>query len=221
MTERSRFCEQCGASLTLGARFCGRCGQAVAHPDPQAAPPPPASEPAPAPAAPKRRAPARSTPAEPEGEEPVAGVITGLQRRKGLLGYQSWTLVLTPQRLIFALLTQQMINDAVRQAQENAKREGKGLLARVAAQMGYLNLVAERYAAMPVDETVAEQSENFFFPLSEVKKVKVERREGAQEQLSSHLVFETTSGKYEFELKAGAPGDAKQVLQGVLGVKVH
>jgi hypothetical protein len=154
--------------------------------------------------------------------EPVVGVIAGLQRRKGLLGYQTWNLVVTPQRLVFALMTQQMMNDAVRQAQEQAKREGKGLMARIAAQMGWLNLMVEKYHAMPVDAALAEQSENFFFLVNQIKKVKVEHREDRQQHTSSdHVTFEATSGKYEFELKAGRPDEARQVLASVLGAVVR
>jgi hypothetical protein len=169
-------------------------------------------------------APAPAAPAPSAGPaEPILGVIAGLQRRKGLLGYQTWNLVVTPARLVFALMTQQMMNDAVRQAQEQAKREGKGLMGRIAAQMGWLQLMVDRYAAMPVDETLAEQAENFFFLPNQIKKVKVEHRADHDQRTQStdHVVFETTGGKYEFELKAGRPGEAKQILESVLGNKVH
>ena len=215
---------QCGALNKPGSRFCGQCGQPVRAAATQA-------QPAPAPTAQAQPAPAPATQAQPTPvaqaqtagpAEPVVGVIAGLQRRKGLLGYQTWNLVVTPARLVFALMTQQMMNDAVRQAQENAKREGKGLLARMAAQMGWLQLMVDRYAAMPVDEALAEQPENFFFLPNQIKKVKVEHREDRQQHTSSdHVTFEATSGKYEFELKAGRPDEARQVLQSVLGAVVR
>ena len=216
MTQPSRFCEQCGAGVGASARFCGKCGHPVAQPAQAAPPTPPAAAPT------VRESTASAAPEAPDEGEPVVGVIAGLQRRKGLLGYQTWNLVVTPQRLVFALMTQQMMNDAVRQAQENAKREGKGLLARIAAQMGWLNLMAERYAAMPVDETLAEQPDNFSVPHNQVKAVKLEHREDRQQhQHSEHLILEAASGKYEFELKGGHPDDARQVLQGVLGGRVR
>jgi hypothetical protein len=216
MTQTSRFCEQCGAALNPGARFCGQCGQPVRAPAAQA-------QPAPAPAAQAQPAPAPAPAPAAAPTEPVLGVIAGLQRHKGLLGYQTWNLVVTPARLVFALMTQQMMNDAVRQAQEQAKREGKGLLARMAAQMGWLQLMVDRYAAMPVDETLAEQTENFFFLPNQIKKVKVEHRvdRGQRTETTDHLIFETTSGKYEFELRGGRPAEARQILEGVLGNKVH
>lgn len=215
MTQSPRFCENCGAPLNPGARFCGQCGQTVrAAGATPAGSPPQAVQPAPAPV---------PAPQEEAGSaEPVVGVLAGLQRRKGLLGYQTWNLVVTPQRLVFALMTQQMMNDAVRQAQEQAKREGKGLMARIAAQMGWLQLMVDKYHDMPVDATLAEQSDNFFFLVNQIKKVKVEHREDRQQHTSSdHVTFETTSGKYEFELKAGRPAEARQVLASVLGAVVR
>ena len=215
MTQTPRFCEQCGAPLNPGARFCGQCGHSVKAAAAPPAPPTAAAQPAPA------TAPVAAREAGPG--EPVVGVLAGLQRRKGLLGYQTWNLVVTPQRLVFALMTQQMMNDAVRQAQEQAKREGKGLMGRIAAQMGWLQLMVDRYAATPVEEALAEQPENFFFLPNQIKKVKVEHRvdHDQRTQSTDHVVFETTNGKYEFELKAGRPGEAKQILESVLGNKVH
>jgi quercetin dioxygenase-like cupin family protein len=212
MSEQPRFCEACGGPLGLGARFCGRCGQA-AKPLGQtaaAAVAAPAQAPSPAPAAP------------PTSAEPIAGVIPALQRRKGLLGYQSFNLIVTPRRLVFTLMTQQMMNDAVRQANDEAKQQGKGLLARMAAQMGWLNVVVRRYASMPVDMALAEQPDNFFVLTSQMRKVHFERHEDRQRHThTDHVIFEATSGKYEFELKSGQPGEARELLQRVLGAAVR
>ena len=60
-------------------------------------------------------------------------MIAGAQRRKGLLGSQTFSVIVTPVRLVFAEITSQMQKDAVREAAEEAKREGKGLLGRMAA----------------------------------------------------------------------------------------
>ena len=222
MTQAPRFCAQCGAALNAGARFCAQCGSSIQGTQPApAAPVAAAPVAAPVAAAPAAAPVAAAPAATPQGES-VVGVIASLQRRKGLLGYQTWNLVVTPQRLVFALMTQQMMNDAVRQAQEQAKREGKGLMARIAAQMGWLNLMVEKYHALPVDAALAEQPDNFFFLLNQIKKVKVEHRDDRQQHTSSdHVTFETTSGKYEFELKAGRPDEARQVLASVLGAVVR
>lgn len=200
MTQAPRFCSQCGAPLNADARFCAQCGYAI-----QGTQPAPAQAPVAAPAA------------APEGEA-VVGVIAGLQRRKGLLGYETFNLVVTPSRLVFALMTQKMMNDAVRQAQQDAKKQGKGFLGQMAAQMGWLGIMSERYRTTPVKDALAEQPANFFLPNNQIRKIKLERREDRQRhQHSDHVIIEATSGKYEFELKGANPGDVRQLLAQVLG----
>ncbi len=213
MTQTPRFCAQCGAPLDAGARFCAQCGSSI-----QGAQPAPAAPVAAAPAA----APVAAAPAAtPEGEL-VVGVIAGLQRRKGLLGYETFNVVVTPGRLVFVLMTQQMMNDAVRQAQQEAKSQGKGLLGQMAAQMGWLGIMSERYQATAVEAALAERPENFFIPNNQIRQVKVEHREDRQRhQHSNHLIIVSASGKYEFEIKGGNPGDVKQLLGQVLGAAVR
>jgi len=152
----------------------------------------------------------------------VVGVIACIQRRKGLFGYQTFNLIVTPARLAFALMPQEMMNDAVRQTQEQAKREGKGFLARVAAQMGWLDIIVQRYAAMPVEQALAEHSENFFLRNDQIRTVKIEHRRDSKTHVSSnHLIIEALPGKYQFELKAGGREETRQLLESVLGAAVR
>jgi len=216
MTQAARFCAQCGAALNAGARFCAQCGNAIQVAQPPSAAQPPAAQ-APVAAAPS----AAPVAGAPQGES-VVGVIAGLQRRKGLLGYETFNVVVTPGRLVFALMTQQMMNDAVRQAQQEAKSQGKGLLGQMAAQMGWLGIMSERYHATLVEAALAEQPENFFLPNSQIRQVKLERRENRQKHThSDHVLIVAASGKYEFEIKGANPGDVKQLLGRVLGAAVR
>ena len=226
-----KFCDQCGAALNPGARFCSTCGQPVrplpTAPQPgsaaesmqPAAQPPPVQlspVPRPAPTAPP------TTPQPAPGGERVLGVIAGAQRRKGLLGFQTFSVIVTPARLVFAETTSQMQKDAVREAAEEAKREGKGLLGRMAAQWGWLNRIVDKYQAMPVEAALRETRDNFFILNAHVRKVSVqEKRDMETHQRSYHLVIEASSGKYGFELKAGGPDEARQLLRQTLGAAVR
>ena len=168
MSNPTRFCEQCGAPLTPTTRFCGNCGaQVQSLPTPPAAPssPPPPPPPAPPPV----REPVAAEP-EPDAE-PVIGVIPGLVRSKGLMQTETFNLVVTPGRLVFALITQPMINAAVQQARADAKARGEGILGQVGAQMAYLDILAERCETMPVEATLAEQP-GAFIPNDQIKKRK-------------------------------------------------
>ena len=199
MTETEHFCGHCGAPLVAGAQFCGKCGETVAA-----------------------AAPAEATiPAADQGEK-VLGVIVGLQKRRGLFGSDIWSAIVTRERIAFALTTKDMMNDAVRTARDQAKSEGKGFLGQVAAQMGWMQLVVNHYAAMPVPQALAEQPGNFYFLPNQIRKVKVEHRRNSQQHMSSdHVVFETTSGKYEFQLLGGGRDEARSLLASVLGAAVQ
>jgi hypothetical protein len=107
--ELPRFCSQCGAQLEATAKFCGTCGGTAAAPEATAtgtspAPGPQATAaPRPQPSPGVAAAPPVATAAS--SGEPVLGVIAGAQRRKGLLGYQSFNVVVTRDRLVFVLMT--------------------------------------------------------------------------------------------------------------------
>ena len=221
MTQAPRFCAQCGAALNAGARFCAQCGSSIQGTQPApAAPVAAAPVAAPVAAAPAAAPVAAAPAATPQGES-VVGVIASLQRRKGLLGYETFNVVVTPSRLVFAYMTQQMMNDAVRQAQQEAKSQGKGFLGQMAAQMGWLGIMSERYHATPVEAALAERPENFFIPNNQIKQVKVERRESRQEHThTDNVLIVAASGKYDFEIKGVNPADVRQLLARVLGAAV-
>jgi hypothetical protein len=205
--ETQRFCGQCGAQLPATARFCAQCGSTVS---PEAAP----SVPSPAPA--------QEAAAVAASGEAVLGVIAGAQRRKGLLGHQSFNIVVTGDRLVFALMTDKMMKDAVAEMNRRAKAEGKGLLGRMAAQMGWLNLMVERYAAMPPAAALAENKENFSIPNNTIGKVRVEEHHDDEtHRTETKLKIESVSGKFEFVLTAGNANEARQVLRNGIGAAVR
>jgi hypothetical protein len=152
----------------------------------------------------------------------VLGVIAGAQRRKGLLGYQSFNIVVTRDRLVFALMTDRMMKDATAEMNRRAKAEGKGLLGRIAAQFGWLNLMVERYAAMPPAAALAENKENFFIPNNAIRKVRVEEHHDHEShRTETKLKIESVSGKFEFQLTAGNADEARQVLRNAIGAAVR
>ena len=196
MTETCRFCGKCGAPLEADMRFCVSCGQPAA-------------------------APAQAAQPQPTGEQ-VLGVIAGLNKSKGLFSVQSWNLIVTRQRLVFVLMTKEMMNAAARQTDDQAKAEGKNWMGRLAARFGWLQLMVDKYAALPVDQSLAENPENFVLLPARIKKVKLERRTNSKQHThSNHLVIEAVTGKYDFELMGGGMDEARDLLESVLGAAVH
>jgi hypothetical protein len=220
--ETQRFCGQCGAQLEPTARFCGQCGSTVAaQPGPAvtSSAPAPQTSPAAMPSAqPRPAAAAQPGPAS----EPVLGVIAGAQRRKGLLGHQTFNIVVTRERLVFALMTDKMMKDAVAEMNRRAKAEGKGLLGRIGAQMGWLNWMVERYAAMAPAAALTENKDNFFVPNSTIRKATVEEQHDQEDyRTETKLKIESVPGKFEFVLTAGNGNEARQVLRNAIGAAVR
>jgi len=201
-----RFCDQCGAPLEAHARFCQQCGQAL--PVPQGAS--------------QDAHPAAAAPAAAAGGEPVVGVIATVARRKGLFGSQTYCLVVTPQRLVFAELTSQMQKDAARRADEAAKAEGKGLLGRVAARFGWTGDMRDKYEQMPVEDALREVEGNFFVPNSGVRKVTFAQNHNHETHVTTEILsIEADSGKYRFELRGDGIDRSRDLLRQTLGVVVR
>jgi hypothetical protein len=198
------FCEQCGGPLNPGARFCGHCGHAV-QPLPEAAapqPPPPVQQ-------------------APQGEA-ILGVIPGAQRRKGLFGVQTFTLIVTDERLVLAEMTKQLMNQAVKEANAEVKRQGKGWLGQIAAQMGWMGRLAQRYQAMPVEAALRERPDNFFILNSHVRRASLnDDHDDDSGKTTVKLTIEANSGKHGFQLVGIQVGEARSILQQALGAAVR
>jgi len=223
--DKPRFCGQCGAQLEPRARFCGKCGgQAVSPWDAPAASSAP--QPVPVSAAPVREpvpAPVAAAPQAAPSAELVLGFIPGATRRKGLLGSQMFSIVVTRDRLVFALVSNKVRNDAVAELNARAKAAGKGVLGRVAAQFGYMHLIAQRAAGLPIAELLSQNKENFFIPISTISKVRIEDDSDFDEGGSSYekLKIESVSGKFEFTVPYGAGDEARKVLRSAIGAAVR
>lgn len=202
MSSTPKFCGQCGSSLPPGVRFCIQCGAPVAAA--------PAAVPAPAPAP-------VASPVAPA--EVIVGIIPGVQQRKGFLGMgvQSFNVVVTPVRLVFAPISQQMMKDAVNTARQEAKSQGKGFLGQVGAQMAWLDVICRQYQTMPVDAVLTQYPGSFMIANAAIKRVRFRQSTDDDTSSTEEMIVEAVSGKYRFELKGMGGGRARQVLRQTLG----
>ncbi len=234
MASAPRFCTQCGNPLQEDDRFCGQCGQAVptrgestdaAPPEPP--PPPPAAAavlrtasepPTPPPPAPRRE---RGRPARVAGQEPatpgepVLGVVSSVQRRHGFLGTKAdnYSIVVTPQRLVFAFISKPMMNDAIREANANAKAQGKGFFGVMAAQLRWLEVISARLADTPVDSIFQQYPGSFQINNNEVRRIRFYEVGGDEDSAAQPKVtFETTGGKLDYYLVGTSEKAARAVL---------
>lgn len=226
MTEsmRPKFCGQCGAPLHTDARFCGQCGRPVqgvtAVPAAQS-PTPPQQYGAPQGVLSSQPVPAQATTTP---SEPILGMVPGLQRQRGFLGFKSeaFNLIATPHRLVLAFVPQKMMNEAITTARNEAKAQGKGVLGQVAAQMGWLNVVCRQYQTMSIDAILAQSPGSFSLPLSTIRRVRLNDVSGDEDSTSrQELVIESTGAKYKFNLVGTSIGEARRTLKQVLGDTVR
>lgn len=180
MTDSILFCPFCGKPLNSGSRFCGECGKALPTETQAAAPIP--------------------VPAAVNGET-ILGIIPGAGRKKGFLGMgrDTFHIVVTDQRLIFAHQSMEMMKANTARAKAEAKAEGRGFFSQMGAMMGANS--GEEYLARRPQDIITEQPANFFIYNNQVDRIKIK------------VVTDDESSQtdYTLEIKTGA-GETKLVF---------
>ncbi len=150
--------------------------------------------------------------------EKLLGVVPLVRKPKSFGRSDTYTLILTDSRMVFALLTADMLKSAAAEAQRKGKEEGKGFLARWADQMKACSSVAERYWEMSPDAALSETKGNFTVPNSSVRKIKVSTKGGSDDDDESYteLKIEAVAGKLEYRVDGDARS-VRDVLSGVFG----
>jgi hypothetical protein len=146
-------------------------------------------------------------------EEKLIGIIPAVSRKKGFISREAFNVVVTERRMIFAVMTQEMLKEEAKKV-----RKGGGLLGIFsAATVGYS--LYERYLDMPPEAALKENPQNFFVDLNRIKKVKVKegrnltRGTGMSQYEESHLEIETAGEKYKFIVPHDFIDTAREVLR--------
>ena len=137
--------------------------------------------------------------------EAIGITITGLKKPKSFGRWDTFNLLVSPQRMILAPLTSEAINKAVMDARDKAKAEGKGFLGQWGAQIGTSFRYADRFKGWTPDAAVADNPGSVVIPNESVTEVKLlrdrkGRGSGSVEQINYRLEIESTLGEYRFEL---------------------
>jgi len=199
--ETPAVCPQCGNAVDGGARFCGRCGAALAA----------------APGVGAQPARAGGSPPAAQPVEPVLAVLSQLGLRKGLLSVHEYNLVVTAQRLVFARVTEKMIQEAAMQAKQAARGQGKGFMGQWGAVIGAREAVCKRYWKMSVESILAEHPESFAVPLQQVREIRAKSESDADDNTTETLEIQTTTSKLRFTLAGASAGSARKTLKSILG----
>jgi len=218
------YCENCGSQVNPNAKFCSNCGasrnQATTAKPPITAqptqpkrerlsyysPPSPTATPSPSPPimqpssvqAPVRIQPAPVMPLA--GSEVTVGVIL-FRKPKSLGRWDTYTGVVTSQRLIFAQMTSEMLKVAVQQSRDQAKAEGKGFFGQWSDQLKATFGYSKKYLTMPPQAILAETPGNFELYNNAINEIKVKVKRDQEDQVHDlEVEIHSTQGKLEFHM---------------------
>ncbi len=157
-------------------------------------------------------------------EEATITLVPLVKKTKSFGRWDSYSLVITDRRLIFAEMTSDMLKEAAAEAQRHGKEEGKGFFARWGDQIKATFNFAERFRSMPPDEVLAYSSGNFAVPNDQVRKIEFKRKSSSSssdtiERVSTEFKIEWNGGKLQYAIDDYSR-DTLQVLQNLFGDKV-
>jgi hypothetical protein len=134
--------------------------------------------------------------------ERIVSIVPNLKKPKSFGRWDTYNLVVTDRRCVIAFLTADMLNRAIKEANERGKSEGKGFMDRWGDQMSASLEYWRRYESMDPEAILMENRENFTIELSAVKKAYVDHKRRSGQKNSPEyweVTIETRSDKYKFE----------------------
>jgi hypothetical protein len=149
--------------------------------------------------------------------EATVGAWSQLGLRKGMVSVHEYNLILTTRRLVFARISSKMLEDAVRQAKQAARDEGKGFVGQWGATIGARDYLRRRYLQMSADSILAEHPDSFAVPLEQVRQLRIKSDSDADDNVTDTMEVQTTSAKLRFTLAGGNVGSVRKELKQVLG----
>jgi hypothetical protein len=152
------------------------------------------------------------------GGEATVGVIL-FRKPKSLGRWDTYTGVVTSQRLIFAKMTNEMLKTAVQQSRDQAKAEGKGFFGQWSEQLKATWGYSQRYLTMPPQTILAETLCNFELYNNTISEIKVKLKRDSEGHVHElEVEVHSTAGKYEFHIDENS--DFTDLLKRVYGDRV-
>jgi hypothetical protein len=155
--------------------------------------------------------------------EKILSVIPGTYRSKSFGRKDSFTIICTDQRTIFARFTSQMMKDAVKESRDKAREEGKGFFAQWGAQMSSASHYHKKYWEMAPADILSEAEDNFDLTHDQLVKVKIKKKVEHDEEsfeVKTELQFETIKDKYKFMIDSYSK-DTVETFRQVYGAKAQ
>jgi hypothetical protein len=126
-----------------------------------------------------------------------------LRKPKSLGRYDTYTGVVTTQRMIFAQMTNEMLKNAIQIARDQAKAEGKGFWGQWEDQLKVSFGYTRRYLTMDPNAALAETLGNFAVNNDTIREVKlnlknIQQAHGDAALHEFELEIASSQGKFEF-----------------------
>lgn len=152
-------------------------------------------------------------------KENVLGVIEDL--RTGLLGRNSYNLVLTDRRLIFAKYSTELMKKEREKALEGA--QDKGFFGRWKASISSGFNFHKRYYNMEPEEILREGEDNYEIRPEEIKSVKLRGGfdPGSDKRDPNKMDIAWSGGKEKFKFEKQSVNQVKEMLNPMLGKKLN
>lgn len=154
-------------------------------------------------------------------------VIPGT-KKAGFLKRVVCLALFTQERVIVAHISNDKITQAVKEAAARAKEAGKGMFARIAAQMGATQALINSYGTRLVEDILADDPANFALETSAVAEVRFKPSKpsrGADDDSSNipgHLKLRAADTSFDMILDhfEDRGGEARKTLALIFGERV-
>jgi len=151
-------------------------------------------------------------------QEPIKAIIPNLMISKSFGRADTYNLIVTERRSIFAKLTNEIMNETVKRRRAKAEAEGKGFFGKWKAQMAGFNTYTDWYADKTPDQALAETPGNWAIENSAIRGVKVNESSDDEGGMTLYYIqFTTITGKFDFKMQY----DPRQLLQQAYGSVVR
>jgi len=191
------YCTNCGKQVQVNHKFCQSCGTPVESLASSESPDSPATanfvKPTPPDIPPQADFPTSSN------TETVKMVIPNLTISKSWGRSDTYNVIVTDRRSIFAKLTNQIMSETIKRRREKAASEGKGFFGKWAAQMAGFNNYTDRYSTLSPDQVLNETKGNFAIDNASIRKVKVSFN---NDEDSAEYEVEITTANEKLNFKA-------------------
>jgi len=145
-----------------------------------------------------------NAPAVAQGGERILEVVGGLVQSSGFMGVkqQTYSLILTDYRIIFAQLTKEKMTELIGQARDGAKSQGKGFFGQWGAQIGASGKYHQVYWQMSPEAALAETPGNFAIDRAAIKKVKFHSSTSGDDSspMMEYVIIKTSAGKHKLRV---------------------